>query len=61
MFSLRSLKSEYKLHVIKMHGQEHGRGVVLIFGVVAHALDLIVPESIRKKLEPMSHVLSPHV
>ena len=31
----------------------HGRGVVLIFGVVAHALDLMVPEAIRKKLEPM--------
>jgi len=27
--------------------------VVLIFGVVAHALDLMVPETIRKKLEPM--------
>jgi len=27
--------------------------VVLIFGVVAHALDLMVPEVIRKKLEPM--------
>jgi len=31
-----------------------GRGVVLIFGVVAHALDLMVPEAIRKKLEPMN-------
>ena len=31
------------------------RGVVLIFGVVAHALDLMVPEAIRKKLEPMTH------
>ena len=29
-------------------------GVVLIFGVVAHALDLMVPEAIRKQLEPMS-------
>ena len=28
--------------------------MVLIFGVVAHALDLMVPEAIRKKLEPMS-------
>jgi len=27
--------------------------VVLILGVVAHALDLMVPEAIRKKLEPM--------
>jgi len=27
--------------------------VVLSFGVVAHALDLMVPEAIRKKLEPM--------
>jgi len=27
--------------------------VVLIFGDVAHALDLMVPEAIRKKLEPM--------
>jgi len=27
--------------------------MVLIFGVVAHALDLMVPEAIRKKLEPM--------
>ena len=30
-----------------------GRGVVLILGVVAHALGLIIPEAIRKKLEPM--------
>ena len=30
-----------------------GRGVVLIFGVVAHALDLMVPETTRKKLELM--------
>jgi len=30
-------------------------GVVLIFGVVAHALDLMVPEVIRKKLEPMQN------
>jgi len=29
------------------------RGVVLIFVVVAHPLDLMVPEAIRKKLEPM--------
>jgi len=29
------------------------RGVVSIFGVVAHALDLMVPEAIRMKLEPM--------
>jgi len=28
--------------------------VILIFGVVAHALDLMVPEAIRKKLEPMT-------
>jgi len=27
--------------------------MVLIFGVVAHTLDLMVPEAIRKKLEPM--------
>ena len=27
--------------------------MVLIFGVVAHALDLMVPEAMRKKLEPM--------
>jgi len=27
--------------------------MVLIFGVVTHALDLMVPEAIRKKLEPM--------
>ena len=27
--------------------------MVLIFGVVAHALDLMVPEAIRKKLEPI--------
>jgi len=27
--------------------------VVLIFGVVAHAPDLMVPEAIGKKLEPM--------
>jgi len=26
------------------------RGVVLILGVVAHALDLMVPEAIRKKV-----------
>ena len=27
--------------------------MVLIFGVVAYALDLMVPEAIRKKLKPM--------
>jgi len=27
--------------------------VILIFGVVAHAPDLMVPEAIGKKLEPM--------
>jgi len=27
--------------------------VVLILGVVAHALGLMVPKAIRKKLEPM--------
>jgi len=31
--------------------------VVLIFGVVAHVLDLMVPEAIRKKLEPMNYNL----
>ena len=30
--------------------------MVLIFGVVAHALDLMVPEATRKKLEPMEGV-----
>jgi len=30
--------------------------VVLISGVMAHAHDLMVPEAIRKKLEPMSHI-----
>ena len=38
-----------------MHGGR-SRGVVLIFGVVAHALDLMVPEATRKKLEPMEGV-----
>jgi len=34
--------------------------VVLIFGVrvVAHPLDLMVPEAIRKKLEPMILVVA---
>jgi len=27
--------------------------MVLILGVVAHTLDLMVPEAIRKKVEPM--------
>jgi len=31
--------------------------MVLIFGVVAHALDLMIPEAIRKKLEPMKNHL----
>jgi len=31
----------------------------LILGVVARALDLIVPEAIRKKLEPMYIALGP--
>ena len=48
-----------------MHGYGRGRGVVLIFGVVAHALDLMVPEAIRKKLEPMhitfTTTMVPHI